>query len=74
MFGAGASGAADSCTVFGCRHQCSLPACIQLLWERIRIRGFYPSSAFSLQRLDDSGKCCKMDGIFELLSNRLIFE
>lgn len=24
--------------------------------------------------LDDSGKCYKMDGIFELLSNRLIFE
>lgn len=66
--------AADSSTVCGCGHQCCLPACIQLLWGRIKIGGFYPSSAFSLQKLDDSGKCYKMDGIFELLSNRLIFE
>lgn len=54
----GGGGAADSSTVCGCGHQCCLPACIKLLWGGlIRIRGFYPSSAFSLQRLDDSGKC-----------------
>lgn len=28
----------------------------------------------SSQRLDDSGNCCKMDGIFELLSNRQILD
>lgn len=33
---------------------------------KIRISPLFP------RRLDDSGNCCKMDGILELLSNRLI--
>lgn len=56
----------------GCGHQRCLPVCVRPLWGRIRIRDSSPS-AFP-QRLGDSGKGCKMDGIFELLSNRLIFE
>lgn len=31
---------------------------------RVRTGDFSPRSAFSRQRLDDSGKCYKMDGIF----------
>lgn len=55
-----------------CRHPFRLP-----LGDRLKIRTF---SSFSLcspppaPRLDDSGNCCKMDGIFKLLSNRQISE
>lgn len=63
-FSVGASGAEDSSTVCGCGHQRCLPVCIQLLWGRVRTGDFSPRSAFSRQRLDDSGKCYKMDGIF----------
>lgn len=63
-FSVGASGAEDSSTVCGCGHQRCLSVCIQLLWGRIRTGDFSPPSAFSRQRLDDSGKCYKMDEIF----------
>lgn len=57
-----------SVCICGCGHQHCLRPFSLSLGDRSKLG--YPTS----RRLDVSDNFCKMDGIFELLSNRQIFE